>query len=179
MVRATIITGLIAMVLTVSGCGAPVEPPAPAIVPTPAIAGHEALRKAAEQVFSSDCGNSVSDPGYPEHFHMLQQAGPAVIPVLTEMVADKELSVYFVMKAALSVSKYPYTEPFREALRGRRDDPDFQHDHGARLGVCEYFASYGDETDLAWMEKAVDSLDESRRSCAAEPIGKLRHRLGK
>ena len=181
MARIAFVTGLLAMGLAGSGCHpAPVEPPTPAIVPAPAaIAGREALRKAAEQVLSSTCGNSVFDPGYPEHYTMLEQAGPAVVPVLTEMVAEKDFSVHFVMCAALSVSKYPYSEPFREALRGRRDDPDFPHDHGARLVVFEYFASNGDETDLVWMEKTIDSLDESRRSSAAEPIGKLRRRLRK
>lgn len=179
--RAKFIAGLIATALTVAGCRPASEIPPPESVAAPVAAGAnpEALRNAAVQVLSADCGNSVFDPGYQEHAQMLKEAGPAVVPVLTELVADKGRSVWFVSNAARTVSVYPFSEPFRQALRGRRDDPIFRLDHGARLGVFEYFAAFGDAADLAWMEEAAGSLDETRRPYADKPIGELRRRLGR
>lgn len=179
--RAMFFAGLIATAITVAGCrpASEVPPPGPAAAPVIAGAKPEALWKAAVQVLSADCGNSVSDPGYQEHAQMLIEAGPAIVPVLTEMVADKGMSVWFVSNAARSASVYPFSEAFRQALRGRRDAPNFRHDHGARLGVFDYFAAFGDAADLTWMEEAAGSLDESRRPYADKPIGELRRRLGR
>jgi hypothetical protein len=157
------VVGLVAAALAVAGCR-----------PAPEAEAPEALRRAAAQVLSADCGNSVFDAGYQEHARILKDAGPAVVPVLTEMVADRGLSIWFVGNAA-----QPDSEAFRQALRGRRDDPAFGHDHGARLAVFDYFAACGDASDLAWMERAAESLDETRRTYADEPIGELRRRLGR
>jgi hypothetical protein len=119
----------------------------------------------------------VCDPGYPEHAQLLNDAGPAVVPVLTEMVGDRHLSAWFVSSAAHWAARYPFDERFRQALRGRRDDSEFGHDHGARLGVFRYFVAFGDESDLAWMERAAETLDKRRRPIGDEEIRKLRARL--
>lgn len=171
--RAAVVAGLVLTAAAAAGYRPPpvAEPPAPA-VPTP-----EELRRAAEQVLSSDCGNSVLVGGYQEHARMLRDAGPAVLPVLTEMVADERLSVWFVGRAADTASAFALSKPFRQALRGRRDDPRFGHDHGARLAVFDYFAAFGDATDLAWMVRAAGTLDEARRPYADKPIGVLQRRL--
>jgi hypothetical protein len=179
--RVTGAVGLIAVALALAGCRpAPeAEAPAPTIAPvaSPAPSTPEALRRAAAQVLSADCGLSVCDPGYPEHAQLLKDAGPAVVPVLTEMVGDRHLSAWFVSRAAHWAARYPLDERFRQALRGRRDDPEFGHDHGARLGVFRYFVAFGDESDLAWMERAAETLDATRRPIGDEEIRKLRARL--
>ena len=169
MQRAAAAVGLIAVALAVTRC----RPAPEAEAPTP-----EALRRAAAQVLQADCGNELN-PGFWEHARMLERAGPAVVPVLTEMVADRRLSVWFVSSAACHAARHPFDERFRQALRGRRDDPGFRHDNGARLGVFVYFAAFGDESDLAWMERAAETRGEYHRPTGDEEIRKLRARLGR
>ena len=146
---------------------------------TPAIPSKDAIKKATAYIFSCDCGNSVSDPGYPESAKILRDAGPAIVPALVELVPDTTLSAWFVGNAGRVATKHPLSEPLRAALRLRREDKSFDSDPGAMLGVFEYFATFGDHTDLAWMEAAVSRLDDSRRPYATKPIQQLRERLSR
>jgi hypothetical protein len=43
--------------------------------------------------------------------------------------------------------------------------------------VFRYFVAFGDESDLSWMERAAETLDETRRPIGDEEIRKLRARL--
>ena len=142
----------------------------------PAAPSKDALKKAAAFILSCDCGHSVSDPGFPENAKLLADAGPAIVPVLVEMLADDARSTWFVSSAAHRASTFPFSEPFRDALRRRRDDKRFDQDSGAMLGVYEYFAREGDDADLLWMERSLSRLDD-RRNSAAKSVQKLRERL--
>jgi hypothetical protein len=173
MSRCTVIFGLLVTGMLMTGCQPAME------LQSHSPRASDPLWKAAKQVLSIDCGVSTFDPGYQEHYQMIREAGPSIVPILTAMVVDKELSVWFVHNAARHVMAYPFSPEFRQALRARRDDPDFRDDHGARLGVFDYFAELGDDSDLDWMLGAVESLDESRRPSADKPISELRCRLGR
>ena len=156
-----------AAALIANGADAPVAP------------SKDAIKKAAAFVLSCDCGNSVSDPGYLENYNLLKIAGPAIVPALVELIPDKTLSVWFVGSASSVAIRHPFSEPLRAALRLRREDKTFDSDSGAMIGVLAYFAAFGDQSDLAWMESAVARLDESRRPYATKPIQQLRERLSR
>lgn len=177
----------VALLFIETGCRPAPEAPPPAIVeaippasvqPAPPVPS-EQIRQAAKQILSITCGCSVADPGFMENTRILKAAGPTMVPVLAEMVPDKDLSVSFVGNAASTAAVHPFSEVFREALRGRRDDLNFQHAHLARQSVFDYFAAFGDSADLAWMESVAGSLEEDCRPRADKSIGELRRRLGK
>lgn len=142
----------------------------------PKVPAKEEIRAAAAYILSCDCGNSVEDLGYAEKSGVLEQAGAAVVPILTEMLADEKLSAWFVQNAAAQAGRYGFSPAFHEALRLRREDRRFDEDPGAFLGVYAYFARFGDKTDPAWMEKSLGRFDDRRR-IAEESVRKLRVRL--
>lgn len=167
--------------LVMAGCGSDpnAESPTESAAQTEPVASPEALKSAVYDVLLVDCWNCMNSPEYRAQEKVLRDAGPAVVPLLTEMVADKELTAWFVGRMAHLASQHPLSEAFRQALRARRDDPDFVIDPDASFRVSIYFASYGDATDLAWMQGVADSLDEIDRISFDDPIAKLRQRLGK
>ena len=110
---------------------------------------------------------------------LLQEAGPAMLPVLAEIATNEESSTWIVNRAAHFAARLPRSQTLREVLRVRRDDADFVVDPEGCHGICSYFASHGDATDLAWMQGIVESLDENDRNMLNDPIAKLRLRLGK
>lgn len=144
----------------------------------PAAASKDALKKAAAYILSCDCGNSAGDPGYAENAKLLNDAGPEIVPVLVELLADDKLSTWFVSNSAYRASRFPFSQRYCDALRRRRDDKRFDHDSGAMLGVYEYFAQVGDRTDLEWMERSLSRLDD-RRTYAEKSVQKLRDRLSR
>jgi hypothetical protein len=107
---------LVAGALLAEGADAP-KPPA-----------KEEIRAAAAYILSCDCGNSVMDPGYAEKSAVLEQAGAAVVPILTEMLADKTLSPWFVQAATARAGWYGFSPAFHKALRLRREDRRFDDD---------------------------------------------------
>lgn len=153
-------------------------PSSPLLIAQPAPPpSRDALKKAASYILSCDCGNSKLDPGYQESSKLLSDAGAALIPVLVELLGDDEQSTWFVNRAARCASGFPFSQPFCDALRLRRDDKRFDHDSGAMLGVFDYFAKFGDSTDLAWMEAAVSRLEIPQYAAAS--IQQLRERLSR
>jgi hypothetical protein len=138
----------------------------------------DAIKNAAAYILSCDCGHCVEDPGYAENAKLLKDAGEALVPVLVELVADKTLSTWFVNNAAYRAGSFPFSQPFCDALRLRREDEQFDHDSGAMLGVFDYFGRFGDRTDLEWMERAMSRLDD-RGIYAQHHVQKLRERLAR
>lgn len=177
---------LIAIALTVAslatiGCESDPNADAPnaSAVQAEPVASTKALRDVALEVLCADCGNSTFHPDFQEQVKLLNAAGPELVPLLTEMVADNHTPENFIRGASRLATKYPYSEAFRNALRNRRDDHCDDREPRCSMSYFDYFVTFGDETDLAWMECAAESLDERRRKYADEPIEKLRLRLGK
>lgn len=139
----------------------------------------ETLKRAAVLVYSSDCGNSYDDPSFRAQAKLVDEAGPRIIPILTELVADPKRSPWFVGSVGLRALRFPFSPAFHQAMRARRTDPKFDADSGAFLSLYQYFAETGDPADLRWMESSISRFDDSRRRFAAEPIEKLRKRLSK
>ena len=176
--------------LVVVGCAAPVEPP-PAPVGGPAVLqpaeaeeaapdkfDREALKAAARQVYLSWCGHDRLAPGYAQSAAMVTQAGPDIIPVLTELLADPDIPDRLTRRAAGVALKYPFSAPLRAAIRERRDPPALASDnYWAMSDLFDYFVKFGDESDLIWMEKAVERLWDQHRQYGIDKLKLFRSRM--
>lgn len=121
----------------------------------PQLPSEAQMRKAALQIYSADCGLSHADPGYEESEAVLKKAGPAVLPVVARIIAEKACTPWFIGNASRAASRFPVSRAFDDALRSHRDDKDFNHDPSVLLGVFEYYATHGDEADLKWIEAKI------------------------
>jgi hypothetical protein len=130
------------------------------------------IRAAAVTVLSNWCGNSFEDASFREQARILNEAGPAIVPMLTEMVADRSMSDWFVGNACYQAARHPFSDGFRDAVRSRRDGP----------GVClhamfAYFGQFGDESDLRWLESKQRVGNPYFRKEAEKAADRLRLRL--
>lgn len=135
------------------------------------------LKEALSHVLSCDCGNSAESAVFQEQAKLIHDAGSAIVPLLAELVADQNMSPWFVGSAASTACQHPFSEELRNALRLRRSDPRFQHAPGGLFGIFDYFVAFGDRDDLKWMEMAVTKLSEERRPRVFKRIQKLQERL--
>lgn len=135
------------------------------------------LKEAVSCVLSCDCGNSGESAIFQERAKLIHDAGPAIVPLLAELVADQSMTPWFVGSAASTACQHPFSDELRNALRLRRSDPRFQHDPGGLFGIFDYFVAFGDRDDLKWMETAVTKLSEERRPRVFKRIKKLQERL--
>jgi hypothetical protein len=137
------------------------------------------LKWAAHRILSPlGCGMVRFDPDYQQAFKLFTNTGAAILPVVAELVAEEDTSVYIVTSAAWTATRYPLCEPLRAALRNRRTDPKLRHDnYEAMCNLFNYFVKFGDASDLCWLEKATGQLQESQRKLGEERVKELRERL--
>jgi|GEM_PF-2217785 len=97
------------------------------------IPSEEDFKKAAIYVLSSECGNSAANPGFVESAKLLLDAGPELIPVLVQIVADKNVSDHVIQGVAGLACRHPFSQHLRAALRVRRDANSTEKTRGAPL----------------------------------------------
>lgn len=191
-----LLAALAALVALAVGCHAkrpeclecPAEPPASApagkavaVAPMPRPVD-PALRAAVVFVYSTWCG-TMSEAERVAHAAArarIDRAGPeAVLTVAAELIAADEVSGWFIDRAVGTATDRPLHEGLRAALREWRarpervcpgDLPAPPAPRDVSREVLEYFVRFGDETDLAWLD---------RHAAAGDPARRLRARLGR
>lgn len=176
---------------------APAPPRPPVFVPAePAVArapmpreSDADLRAAVIRVYSTWCGTMSEGEraAFAAACERVKRAGPGVLPVIARLIARGEVSDWFVCGAVEKAATYPLYPPLRQALREwrARPDPRAGDEPGAAPParcapneVLEYFARFGDETDLAWLERAAEKRTGNEQLVAREQARRLRGRLG-
>ncbi|MBA4067341.1 MAG: hypothetical protein C0501_27255 [Isosphaera sp.] len=122
------------------------------------------------------CGSEIGQPEFRQAVVRVWNAGPEIVPVLAELVPRGDFAL--VCNAARIGTDHPPSVELRAALRARRDAIGLEQAPYSWVGyLLVYFARFGDETDLAWMEKAVGGLREKDRPRGEEHLRQLRARL--
>ena len=182
-------TASLALLVAV-GCAAPVEPPplecAPAVAPepmkaaemSPAVSEHEALKEAALRVYLMTCALEQFDAGFQDAQDLVARAGPDIIPIFVELMADPEKPDRLARSAARVALKYPFSAHLRTAIRERRERPILASDnYWAMFELYDFFVKFGDESDLIWMEKAVERLWDQHRQYGIDKLKLFRSRM--
>lgn len=130
------------------------------------------IREATIRVLSNTCGNSLGDPSFREQSKLVNEAGPGIVPLLTELVSDPANSDWLVGNACRQAVRYPFSTEFRDAVRTRRDERriDLQ-------AMFEYFGQFGDQTDLLWLQAKERTEGGYMRGLAKTAVSRLSSRL--
>jgi hypothetical protein len=136
---------------------------------------------AAMSVLGNDCGTLSNDEmqRLREQSDILAKAGADAIPALIFLVQDSCSSPYVVGNIANYAVQLPFSRPMLRALRARRQDARFHQNLGWYSGVFAYFARFGDDTDLAWMESVVANAPRPDAGWLKKPLAQARQRLPK
>lgn len=137
------------------------------------------LAEAARHVLSATCGLSLVTPPGREYRIKVNSAGAELLPVLVELVASADFPDDAVDRAAARAVKLPYSQALHDALRKRRNVPNFgESTSGPPMGLCTYFSEHGDTIDYVWLERLRDRLPVEQRTPLAPLLKKMVDRLG-